>query len=276
MLLEIFRISSKRLPSPRILFTIDSSEPKFEPEIRPILEIFARCQVPLTMFISNETLSGKDNSEEITKIRKFADGRSLVVEIASHGVRHHDMSCEMPYQIAGRVAESVERFRHRKIFVQGFRAPFLSTEFIYKEVIEALDTLQVPLAYDSSISFESNLMTDLIQLAIGKKMPHKIGSIWELPISGLDDYHLLHGKKSIRHLAFIYWVLIATIWICRKNYFMLLFHPHVILNHLNLLNKLVIFLKKKFHPFSFTTCAGLVAEMESQWIHAADRHKKMI
>lgn len=263
----------RKLPSckpihPKILLTLDSNEPMFERQIRPILEIFAHHGIPLTIFVSNETLSGRNNSGEIGKILEFSKRRHLTVEIASHGVCHRDMSHARPDKIAGWIAGSERSFREQGIVVKGFRAPYLSIEACYEQVLKAMEEMAVPLAYDSSISFESNLVTSILNLACGIKGPHKIGRTWELPISALDDYHLFKKRKTKPSAAFLYWAASARIWIWRKNYFMLLFHPHTIISHLHLLNQTILFMKKKFNPVSFTTCQQLALDLDSQKVRA--------
>ena len=261
---RILQIPCWRLPRPRILFTLDSREPDFEKELKPILTIFTRQQLPLTLFACNETVSGKENLTAIKKALNFSRENALHMEIASHGHNHADLSAYTLLRISENISKSIRNFQNAGVHVSGFRAPSLSTEDRYRNVLRTLSNHVDTIAYDSSIAFESSLLTSMFNLIVGKKCPHRVDRIWELPISAMDDYHLLSRSfGGVQRLAFWYWALEATIWIRRRNYFLLLFHPHTIGKHLPLLEKLLVHLKTIYQLDSYTTCIQLVKELET-------------
>ena len=264
---KILRIPLWKLPYPRILFTVDSSEPKYESEIAPLLEKFAAHQVPVTLFVSNETLSGQGNYSAIQEIFRFSERNRLPLEIASHGFRHYDLSNADPCAVIEKINESVSDFDRKGVDVRGFRAPFLSIEEKYRDILSAMRGNNGGVRYDSSTCFESSLLTSFFHILVRKKCPHKIGAMWELPISALDDYHILQKKGRGERFAYFYWVAEANIWIRRLNYCMLLFHPYIIGKNLVLLDKLLSYCRDRFPPECFMTCVQLVNELDALCIH---------
>ncbi len=259
----ILRIPPRKLPHPRLLFTIDSSTPNYEGEISPILERFAEHRVPVTIFVSNETLSGDGNYAAIRSICSFAEQQRLPVEIASHGSRHEDLSRDDLRGVIGKIGESLRDFREKGLPVRGFRAPFLSIEHAYRDILSAVRTDDGGLKYDSSVCFESGILTSFFHILIRRKCPHKIGEVWELPVSALDDYHLLKKMARGERFAFFYWVLELNMWISRLNYFLLMFHPHTIGRHLGLLDRFLSHCAKRLPGECFMTCIQLVDELDT-------------
>lgn len=259
----ILRIPSSKLPRPRLIFTIDSSEPDYEGEISPILERFAAHRVPVTIFVTNETLSGSGNYPTIGAIFRFAEQQGLRLEIASHGNRHEDMSNDEPREAGRKIVESLREFSNKGFSVHGFRAPFLSIEDNYRDILSSLRVDNGGLKYDSSICFESGLMTSFFHMLVRRKSPHKVGTLWELPISALDDYHILRRRRKREPVAFLYWVVELNMWLLSLNYFLLLLHPHAIGKHLSLLDRFLSYCVGRFPEENFVTCLQLVDELDA-------------
>lgn len=259
---RILKIPVMRLPSPRILFTLDSKEPNYDTEIGPILSVFSDLHIPVTIFMTNMTLSGKENYPAITKILQFSEGHHFPVEIASHGLQHHDLSVlEMSVTIE-KINGSLKDFSMKGLSVHGFRAPFFSTENSYRDILDAMAGNPGNLRYDSSICFESNLLTSAFNLLVGKKCPHRIGNLYELPISALDDYHILSRMGRGDRFSYLYWKVEALMWIRRLNYCMFLFHPHIIGKKLALLKKFLSYCHDRFPSDAFITCSELIRELD--------------
>lgn len=260
---RILRIPLWKLPYPRILFTIDSSEPDYKGEIAPLLEQFAAHHIPATLFVSNETLSGRGNYPVISEICQFSERNGLPLEIASHGFRHHDLSGADPCAVIEKINKSVSDFDEKGFAVRGFRAPFLSIEDKYQDILSAMRGHNGGVRYDSSTFFESGLLTSFFHVVVRRKSPHKIGAMWELPISALDDYHILKKKRRGDRFAYFYWAAATNIWIRRLNYCLLLFHPHIIGKHVSLLGTFLSFCRDRFRPEYFMTCSQLVNELDA-------------
>jgi peptidoglycan/xylan/chitin deacetylase (PgdA/CDA1 family) len=217
----------------------------------------------VTMFVTNETLSGTGNYPVIEAIFRFAEQQSLRLEIASHGSRHEDMSNDDPREAGKKIVGSLREFSDKGFPVCGFRAPFLSIEDNYQDILSSLKVDNGGLRYDSSICFESGLMTSFFHILVRRKSPHKVGTLWELPVSALDDYHILRKRGKGEPLAFLYWVVALNIWLLRLNYFLLLLHPHTIGKHLALLDRLLSYCVGRFPEKNFVTCLQLVDELDA-------------
>jgi hypothetical protein len=259
----LMQIPLRRLPYPRLLFTVDSSQPKFERQLRPIMELFANHRIPVTFFVCNETLSGEENHSTVQEMSAFAREHDLCLEIASHGIRHRDLAREEPEAIVEMIEQSVRDFKGKGLRIQGFRAPFLSIENRYPHILASERWKDGCLRYDSSICFESSLLTSLFHVLARRKCPHKIGSMWELPISALDDYHVISKKGRGERFAFLYWIAEMNAWIRLINYFMLALHPHTIGRNLSLLDRVLRYCRNRFPEDSFRTCTQLVGELEA-------------
>jgi peptidoglycan/xylan/chitin deacetylase (PgdA/CDA1 family) len=259
----LLQIPLRRLPYPRLLFTVDSSQPEFE-ELRPILELFADHRIPVTFFVCNETLSGKENHSAVQEMFAFSRDNELCLEIASHGIRHRDLAKEEPEDIIEMIEQSVRDFNGKELRIQGFRAPFLSIENRYRHILASKRWRDGLLRFDSSICFESSLVTSLFHILARRKCPHKIGSVWELPISALDDYHVMSKQGRSEQFAFLYWIAEMNAWIRLINYFMLTLHPHTIGKNLLLLDRVLRYCRNRFPEDSFRTCTQLVEELDAR------------
>lgn len=266
---KVLSIPYWKLPQPRLLFTIDSGEPNKEGDISAILERFAVHRVPVTFFVSNETLSGDGNYTAIREIFRFAEQKRLPLEIASHGSRHEDLSHDAPLEVGKKIVNSLREFNKEGFPVRGFRAPFLSIEKDYRDILSTVRVDNGGLRYDSSICFESGLLTSLFHILVRRKSPHKIGMVWELPVSALDDYHILKKRVNGELFAFFYWVVEINMWVHRLNYFLLLFHPHTIGKHLGLLDRFLSYCVARFPEENFMTCIQLVNELDALHMQGA-------
>ncbi|MBU1486965.1 glycosyltransferase family 4 protein [bacterium] len=94
------------------------------------------------------------------------------------------------------------------------------------------------LRYDSSVLFEGNLFYSRLHDLFPRKCPHRIGNVWELPISCLDDYNLFERLKRTDEFVTAYWKKKVDVNIDHHNYFLLLVHPPVIANHFQVLKGL--------------------------------------
>jgi len=227
------------------------------------LQVFADHRIPVTFFVCNETLSGEENHSTVQEIFAFAREHGLCLEIASHGIRHRDLSKEEPEATIEMIEQSVRAFEGKGPRIQGFRAPFLSIENRYRHILGSKEWKDCCLRYDSSICFESNLLTSLFHVLARRKCPHKIGSVWELPISSLDDYHMMSKMGRSERFVFLYWAAEMNVWIRLINYFMLTFHPHTIGRNLLLLDRILRYCRKRFPKDSFRTCIQLVEELDT-------------
>jgi peptidoglycan/xylan/chitin deacetylase (PgdA/CDA1 family) len=260
---DILGIPVRRLPAPRILITMDLEEKENGDEMWPVLEVVARHHVPMTLFVTNRSVSGRDNRQLISEIVSFFDVRRIPLEIASHSVDHRDLRLMDLRGIAAKIEESLRELRDWGAPVHGFRAPYLGIEGFYRDLLTRITADGGSLVYDSSTSFEANLATSLFHAMTRRKSPHKIGNIWELPISCLDDYHLLEKTTPGACIAYPYWVAEAHLWIRSLNYFMVLFHPYVMSRRLGLLDRFLDYCRRRFSPPAFCRCMDLADELES-------------
>lgn len=251
-----------RLPHPRIAITLDTGEPDWTGELRPIFEVMARRRVPVTAFVCNRTESGRDNGPAVRTLMEFGQREGLPVEIASHGLDHRNLAGLEPDEIARLIHESLDAFRAEGLSVAGFRSAELGTELRYRDVLDRLDPA-CQLRYDSSVCFESGLASTALHAALRKKGPHRAGLRWELPISALDDYHLFARMRKTERFALNYWTLTTKWWLNRANYALLLLHPRHIGPRLGLLEELLARLGGMSPRPLFATCAEMVGELES-------------
>lgn len=251
-----------RLPQPRIAITLDSGEPNWEGELRPIFELMARRRVPVTAFVCNRTESRRDNGPAVRALSEFGQREGLPVEIASHGLDHENLTGLDSDEIARLIQRSLDAFRAEGLNVAGFRSAELGTELRYREVLDRLGPA-CPLRYDSSVCFESGLASTALHAALQKKGPHRVGKRWELPISGLDDYHLFARMRASERCALNYWTLNARWWLNRRNYVLLLLHPRHIGPRLELLDELLTRLGDMSPRPLFSTCTEMVDTLES-------------
>ncbi|MBW1788290.1 MAG: polysaccharide deacetylase family protein [Deltaproteobacteria bacterium] len=148
---QILDIPVRRLPAPRILITMDLGEEEYIDGPGPVLDLFARHQVPLTLFVNNRSMSGGDNRRLITGIESFFNGNGIPLEIASHSIDHQDLrSIGLP-GVAAKVEESLREFRDWGIPVRGFRAPYLGIEGFYQDLLAHITENGGSLSYDSSL-----------------------------------------------------------------------------------------------------------------------------
>lgn len=258
-----------RLPHPRIAVTLDSGEPDWAGELRPIFELLARRRVPVTAFVCNRTESGRGNGPAVRTLTEFGQREELPVEIASHGLNHRNLAGLEPDEIARLIQGSLDAFRTEGLDVVGFRSAELGTELRYREVLDRLGP-PCPLRYDSSVCLESGLASTALHAALRKKGPHRVGRRWELPISALDDYHLFARMRKTERFALNYWTLTTRWWLNRTNYALLLLHPRHIGPRLGLLEELLTRLGAMSPRPLFATCAEMADELDS--CHHQDRY----
>ncbi len=251
-----------RLPHPRIAITLDTGEPDWEGELRPIFEVMTRRRVPVTAFVCNRTESGRDNGPAVRALIEFGQREGLPVEIASHGLDHRNLAGLEPDEIARFIHVSLDTFRAEGLNVAGFRSAELGTELRYRDVLDRLDPA-CQLKYDSSVCLESGLASTALHATLRKKGPHRVGQRWELPISVLDDYHLFARMRKTERFALNYWTFTARWWLNRMNYALLLLHPRHIGPRLELLEELLTRLGHMSSRPLFATCSEMVDELDS-------------
>jgi len=256
-----FFLTRNALPSKRILITADLDEPLFDLRMKGLMEILSHHQIALTLFCTNESRDGKRDYTALKQMTEFARGENLILEIGSHSIRHESLAHKNPWRIVSTIRESVMSFREEGISVCGFRAPYLSTERVYRKVLKEIAAKDGIIKYDSSTSFERNLFSSRIHDFLYWKSPHEVANIWELPISCLDDYHLFTKLKKEEKFVGKYWKRKIDINIRKYNYFLLLIHPEVIGNYFSVLRDFLDYCEQKHPKACFTTCLGLVEEL---------------
>ena len=259
---SVLAIPALRLPKPAILFTIDSDQPGFETDTLPVLDLFALHGIPVTLFLCNRDGDGDENDERIAGIVDHASRRGQRLEIGSHSVDHSSLSDTAADEAAEIIKQSLRLFSQNGITATGFRAPYLSTEQNYRETLGAVRDKECPLKYDSSVCFESNFMGTFFHLLTARKCPHQIAGFWELPISCLDDYHLLERMRMQERLVHFYWNCQIRFWVWRLNYCLVLLHPHIMSQRRELLASLLSDCRRRFPAAAFKTCSDLVGELD--------------
>ena len=254
----VLSIPRLKLPSARILITADLDQPRLDSYLKRLIEILSVYGIPLTIFSPNEP-GGNKKYANLRRIIEFANKNGVTMEVGSHSITHERLANKEPYEIASIVKKSITLFRNKGIPVYGFRAPHLSIERAYCEVLRKLD--EDILKYDSSVLFEGNLFYSRIHDLLPRKCPHKIANIWELPLSCLDDFHLFNKLKQTDKYVSTYWKRKVDTNIRNHNYFLLLVHPSIIAKHVQVLEDLLAYCTEKYSNGCFTTCFELVKEL---------------
>ena len=251
------------LPSKRILITADLDQPSFGSYAKDLIESLSYYRVPLTLFSINESQDGEKAYSTLKEIMEFAKRKNLVLEIGSHSIRHTSLANKAPSEILSVIMESIRLFKKEGIPVYGFRSPGLSTERSYRAILKELSTSAKTIRYDSSTLFEGNLFFSKIYdlFRFYWKCPHKVGDIWELPISCLDDYHLFNKLKKNEEFVVGYWKRKVETCLHNYNYFLLLIHPQWMVNHLSVLEEFLAYCDLRYPKSCFTTCLGLIEEL---------------
>lgn len=252
------------LDSKRILITADLGELWHERPLQEFMTRLAPFKVPLTLFCSNEFLDGRKGYPVIRRIQALARRRKLDLEIASHSVRHVSLSVQDGDGAAAVIKRSILSFRKEGFPVKGFRAPYLSIEGFYPQVLKAVSREKGILSYDSSTLYERNLLVSRVHDFLRWKSPHRVGTIWELPLSCLDDYHLFDKLALDDDFALKYWTRKSQAGLRRFNYFHLLVHPEIISRHLPAFEGLVRDCLDRYGRDSFATCGRLAAELTAR------------
>jgi len=253
--------SGVRVPSKRILITADLDEPGFDVWTKKLMDMLSEAHIPLTLFCTNELQGGRESYAALRRIVDFAGRNNVTLEIASHSIRHESLAhTDLPHVIAT-IQKSITSFRRQGIPVCGFRAPYLSTEGRYRQVLKEMSTRDGIILYDSSTLFEGNLFVSRIHDFLRYKPPHDVADIWELPISCLDDYHLFTKLRRTEDFVCQYWRRKVDVSLRKYNYFLLLLHPDVIGIHLSALEALLLHCKRAHPTVSYTTCLKLVEEL---------------
>jgi len=264
--MKVFRtllaIPKMRLPRTKILITADLGQPSFDSRAGKFIEMLSHYGVPLTLFSPNEFENGEKRYSELKKLIEFANEKEVVLEIGSHSIRHELLTDKNPFEIVSTIKESLNSFRKAGISVYGFRAPYLSIETSYRDILGKVGNGEDILKYDSSLSFEGTLRSSRMHDFFTRKCPHKIANIWELPLSCLTDYALFDKLKRTDKFVCAYWKRKVDINIHNHNYFLFLIHPALIVNHFQVLNKFLAYCIQKYSNASFTTCISLVRELD--------------
>lgn len=255
----LLSIPGLKLPCPRILITTDLDQPSFDSYTRKLIEVLSLYRIPLTIFSPNEP-KGNEGYAELKELIEFARKKEVAIEIGSHSVRHESLANKELGEIVSTIKESLNLFRNEDIRVHGFRAPYLSIEGTYNNILKKLD--KDVLRYDSSVLFEGNLFYSRLHDLFHRKCPHKIGNVWELPISCLDDYNLFNRLKQTDEFVSAYWKRKVDINIRHHNYFLLLIHPIIMANHFQALEDFLTYCTKEYSSTCFTTCLELVKELD--------------
>jgi peptidoglycan/xylan/chitin deacetylase (PgdA/CDA1 family) len=261
---RVFVPSPKILPSKRILITADLGELWHHPPLEMLLGRLARLKIPLTLFCSNEFLDGRSGYPVIRKIISSAREKNLRLEIGSHSLRHVSLSGGGIDKAVAVIKESVLAFREKGIPVVGFRAPYLSIERMYPGVLKALSAEKGILAYDSSTLYERNLILSRVHDVLRWKPPHRVGDIWEMPLSCLDDYHLFEKLRKDDAFVRSYWAGKAEASLGRYNYFHLLVHPEIISRHFSALDDFLAGCLVRYSRSAFATCREVAAELDHE------------
>ncbi|TET72247.1 MAG: hypothetical protein E3J56_05775 [Candidatus Aminicenantes bacterium] len=169
-----FFLTRDALPSKRILITADLDEPLFDLRMKGLMEILSRHQIALTLFCTNESRDGKRGYAALKQMVEFARAENLILEIGSHSIRHESLAHKDPLRIVSTVRESVMSFRKEGVSVYGFRAPYLSTERVYRKVLKKIGAKDGIIKYDSSTLFEGNLFSSRIHDFLYWKSPHEV------------------------------------------------------------------------------------------------------
>lgn len=258
LLKTLLAIPRKRLPEPRIFLTSDLGYPSFEDHTRSFIEALSRFEVPFTLFTPNESPNGERGYGALKELMAYADKKGVAVELGSHGVRHELLSGMNPSQAAAFIEESLLAFREEGFDARGFRAPYLSIESFYRNVLKEAGRsggggMNV-LAYDSSLSFEGTWRASKVHDRLKRKCPHRIDGIWEFPLSCMSDYVLFEKLKQTDEFAEAFWKRKLDLNIEHLNYFLMLLHPDIMAGHLHVLESFLEYAVQKYSLSAFTTC----------------------
>jgi peptidoglycan/xylan/chitin deacetylase (PgdA/CDA1 family) len=257
----LLSIPELKLPSQRIVITVDLDQPLFDLDLRKFIERIALFGTPLTIFTPNHPLSRRGYGE-IRDLLDFARQKEIIIEMGSHSVTHESLKGKKASEIVSIIEKSIGLFREGGIPVHGFRAPFLSIEGTYRHILPKMG--KDILKYDSSVLYEGNLFHSHLHDLIPRKCPHRVGSVWELPLSCLDDYLLFGKLKKADSFVSAYWKRKMDINLRNHHYFLLLIHPPVILNHFRELEDLLTYGIQNYSETCFTTCHELVKELSQR------------
>lgn len=247
-----------RLPHRRILITVDLDQPSFDEPLREFIERISPFGIPLTVFSPN-CPEGKKGYGAIKSLIQFAHQNGMRIEMGSHSIAHESLGNVDARKICSVIEQSVSTFREEGIPVWGFRAPYLSIEPTYDDVLSKMS--QDVLIYDSSVLFEGNLLHSRLHDFLPRKCPHRVGDVWELPLSCLDDFLLYEKLKKPTAFVSIYWKKKLDTSLRHHHYFLLLIHPHFIMSRFKGLEDLLNYGIEKYSKTSFTTCSELVREL---------------
>ena len=247
-----------RLPEKRILITVDLDEPSLGPHVQKLLEMLSRYRVALTVFSPNMSMNGEVNYTVLKQIVECAKEHDLTLEIASHSMTHEPLRYNKVVEI---IRESVFSFRDNGILASGFRAPYLSTESFYRNMLKEIGEKDRIIDYDSSILFEGSLFISRMHDFFSWKLPHNVANIWELPISCLDDYHLFVKLKRDEHIVCEYWKRKIDMNLRKNNYFLLLVHPEIICPYLSVLEDVLAYCLQRHSTSRYMTCSEFVEEL---------------
>ncbi len=259
-----FLPAPKVVPVPRILVTADLGELWHEEPLQGFLRRMARLKLPVTLFASNEFLDGRKGYPVVRRIRAAGRRNGQVLEIASHALRHVSLASESPARAAAAIKSSILEFRRAGIPVRGFRAPYLSIERSYPRVLKALSAEPGILAYDSSSLYERNMVMSRLHDALYWKPPHRVGTVWELPLSCLDDYHLFDKLGRDDESAASYWTRKCASGLRRFNYFHMLVHPEIVSDHFPALEGFLKTCLRAWGRAPFATCGQLTDELNAR------------
>jgi hypothetical protein len=257
----LFR-NNKRLPGKRILITADLEQGALHPHTKATLEMLSRQHASLTAFCPNVSTAGTSIYATVFETREYAEKNQLKIEFASHSMDHTPLPVQDIDRTLDIIHKSVSAFHDEGISVCGFRAPFLSIEGSYREILQEISDRNIAIRYDSSILFEGNRFISRIHDIFTWKSPHLLGNIWELPISCLDDHHVFEKLRMDADSVFKYWTGKMDVYLNKKKYFLLLLHPESHGDQWPLLERIVEFARDEHPDARFVTCCELVDELD--------------
>ena len=254
-----------KLKKARILITADLDEPEYEADIAGLFSLFAEKGVPLTLFVTD---GWREEFPDIVQRLEAAQDIGLEVEIGSHSARHVSMKTAPLSQIVRVIGESISGFKAEGLDVRGFRMPYLSTELRYRQILREASRSDIGLSYDSSLCLEGKFRYSRIYniLPFPWKAPQRIGNIWELPISCMDDYHLYQKYGLSDEAAFSFWAKRLNTNLRLYRYSLFMFHPYVSAKHLEVIGRLIDRAKERYGEARFVTCQELVSELNNQQV----------
>ena len=113
-----------KLPSPRIVITVDLDQPSFDLDLKKFIERIALFGIPLTIFTPNHPLNRRGYGE-IQDLLDFARQKDIVVEMGSHSVTHESFKGKEASEIISIIEKSIGLFGGREEFqFMDFVRPF--------------------------------------------------------------------------------------------------------------------------------------------------------